>query len=185
MSLTARLRSYAASDDPRVAACNTIALAVAASQPTYPLYVHLLVGEGAMLSLWTFLSTPLFLAVPAAARVDARLGRALLPLAGIANTVLCAKLFGVGSGVELFLMACAAIAALAFRRSERAVALALCAIAGLAYLGLHEHYGAPVAGLSAEAYAAMLRLNATSVGALLVIVGFVFASAFEARSDRS
>jgi len=51
-------------------------------------------------SFVTFLSTPFFLAVPAVARRSSLLDAAMLPIAGIATTVLSAKgRFGAASGV--------------------------------------------------------------------------------------
>lgn len=184
MSLWRRLRSYIADEDPLVAAANQVALVVAWNQPFYPLYLYLLVGPAADVSFFTFLSTPFFLAVPAVARRSSVAGRALLPLAGIANTVLSAKLFGESSGVELFLVPCLMIAALLFRRSERLVMLALVGLALLAYLGLHGHYGAPVRLYGPDEYASLLRLNAVSVALLTAFVGIAFSNALAAIEDK-
>ena len=90
--------AYAANPDPRVASCNTIALLVASNQPFYPLYVYFSVSPHIAPTLLTFLSTPFFLAIPAISRRSPVLGRALLPLTGLANVVVSAKAFGAASG---------------------------------------------------------------------------------------
>ena len=177
MSFFGSIRAYAAHDDPLVAAGNLIALVVAANQPFYPLYLYAIVGEGVEPSYFTFLSTPFFLAVPAVARRNSLAGRALLPIAGIGNTVLCTKLFGEASGVELFLAPCIMIAAMLFRRRERPIMLALVGLAFLVFAGLHGRYGAPFHAYTAEAYARFLRLNAFSVGTLVAFIGLTFSNA--------
>lgn len=167
----ARLRAYPAHPDPRAEACNWIALVVASNQPIYPFYLLWIVGGDWWISVWTFLSTPFFLAVPALARRHSAAGRALLPLTGIGNGVVSAKAFGVASGVELFLIPCALIALLAFRRSEwRPMALVLTVAA--ATLLLHGHYGAPLGRFDAGQYAAFLRLNAYSAAGLSFVVAW-------------
>lgn len=168
------IRRYIHHDDPRAARANLVALVVASNQPFYPIYLYFLVGPAIAPSFWTFLSTPFFLAVPALSRRNSLAGRALLPIAGIANTALSAKAFGTASGVELFLIPCALLAALLFRKSERLVALALVGAAFLVFQGLHDRYGAPFHLYDAAEYASFLRLNALSVGTLTVFIGFLF-----------
>lgn len=168
-----RIAAYAAHDDPMVAACNTIALVVASNQPFYPLYVYWAVSDHVWPTFFTFLSTPFFLAVPAVARQYSRTGRALLPIAGIANTILSAQVFGPASGVEIFLIPCALIAATFFRASERFVAFVLIGAVLLVYLGLDGSYGAPVHIYTGSEYKAFVRLNAMSAGTLSVFVGLI------------
>lgn len=168
-----RVAAYAAHDDPMVAACNQISLMVASSQPFYPLYVWWMVSDHIWATFFTFLSTPLFLVVPAVAKRYSRSGRALLPVAGIANTMLSAKVFGVASGVEIFLIPSALIAAAFFRTSERLVAFGLIAAALLAYLAMDEGYGPPIHAYTASEYQAFFRLNAMSAGTLTVFIGLV------------
>ncbi len=168
-----RIAAYAAHDDPVVAACNMIALVVASNQPFYPLYVYWAVSDHVWPTFFTFLSTPLFLAVPAVARRYSRTGRALLPVAGMANTILSAKVFGPASGVEIFLIPCALIAATFFRASERPIAFVLIGAASLIYLGLDGMYGAPVHMYTASEYQSFFRLNAMSAGTLSVFVGLL------------
>lgn len=165
----ARLKAYAAHPDPRAESCNWIAVMVASNQPVYPLYLLWIVGGDWWIAVWTFLSTPLFLAVPAVARRHSAAGRALLPLAGIGNGIVSAKAFGIASGVELFLIPCGLIALLAFRRGERR-AMAVVLMAALGSLLLHDHYGAPFGRFTAREYTAFFRLNAYSVAGLSCVV---------------
>jgi hypothetical protein len=177
MSLWRAVRDYTAHPDPLVAAGNVIAVVVAWNQPFYPLYFYFLVGDGIGVSFFVLLSTPFFLAVPAVARHHSLAGRALLPLTGIANTVMCTKLFGDASGVELFLAPCIMVAAMMFRRSERPVMLALVGLGLLAYIGLHGRYGTPYHLYSVAEYARLFSLNALSVATLVAFIGLAFANA--------
>ena len=169
--------AYARSDDPLAGASNTIALVIVGNQPFYPLYVQWFVGDDRWLSCLTFLSTPFFMAVPALTRRWPASGRALLPLAGIGNTIFCAKIFGDASGVELFLAPCVCIAALTFRWRERWWMLGVIAIAWTAFAGLHGRLGDPMGVFSATQYASFLSMNAISVACLTALVGYRFASA--------
>jgi len=169
------LDAYVAHEDPLVRACNVIALVVAGNQPFYPLYIHWIVGHCAAPSLLTFLSTPFFAAVPAIARRNARAGRAVLVLAGMANTVLVAKIYGQVSGVEIFLMPCALIAAAFFRPSERKISFGLLAVSIVIFLGLDGRYGTPICQATVAGEKALAGLHVLSAGMLVVFVGFVLA----------
>lgn len=165
--------AYAANLDPRVASCNTIGLLVASNQPFYPLYVYFSVSRHVAPTLLTFLSTPFFLAVPAVSRRRPALGRALLPLTGLANVVVSAKAFGVASGVAIFIVPCALIAAAFFRPSERMLAFALIGLALAIFLGMDGDAFVPVHAYSQTEYTAFVRLNALSAGALVALLGLV------------
>lgn len=169
-----RIAAYAAHDDPIVAACNLIALVVASNQPFYPLYVYWAVSDHVWPTFFTFLSTPLYLAVPAAvARRYSRIGRALLPVTGIANTILSAKAFGSASGVEIFLIPCALIAATFFRPAERVLAFILIGGAMFVYFGFNGAYGTLAHIYTNSEYRAFVRLNAMSASTLSVFVGLI------------
>ncbi|WP_245339576.1 hypothetical protein [Rhizobium sp. CIAT894] len=183
-TLVAGVRAYARNDDSRVGAANVIALLVASNQPFYPLYLFSLVSADIKPALFTFLSTPLFLAVPAVARWNGLAGRALLPMAGIGNTVLSAWLFGTASAVEIFLIPCGVIALLLFRPGERVVGLALTALAVAAFLVLHDAYSLPLARYSATEYAALARLNLISASTLTAFVAILFSNIL-AEAERS
>ena len=180
-----RIAAYAAHDDPMVAACNLIALVVASNQPFYPLYVYWTVSDHVWATVFTFLSTPLFMAVPAVARRYSKTGRALLPIAGMANTILSARVFGPPSGVDIFLIPCALIAATFFRASERPIAFALIGAAFLIYLGLNGMYGTPLHIYTTSEYHAFSRLNAMSAGTLCVFVGLIASGLISQISSRT
>ncbi len=177
LALWRGLPAYAEDSDPRVAASNWVSLLVAMNQPFYPLYIWWIVGDGGWASMLTFLSTPFFAAIPALARRAPTLGRAMLPLVGVANTMLAAKAFGSASGVELFLFPCAMAGAMAFRRSERPALLATLGAVFVAYLALHDHMGAPLHVFSADGYARFLRLNIFSVAGLTGLIALQFSGA--------
>jgi MASE7 len=167
------LAAYAASPDPRIASCNAIALLVASNQPFYPLWVYFSVSRHIAPTLLTLLSTPFFLAVPAVSRRFPVMGRALLPLTGLANVVVSAKAFGAASGVAMFIIPCALIAVAFFRPSERVFAFALLALALATFLGIDSHSSAPIHVYSQTEYAAFFRLNALSASALVTLLGFI------------
>ena len=114
-----RIHRYTDNPDPLAKVAATVALVVASNQPFYPLYLHAIVGKQAWPAWLTLLTTPLFLAVPAVARRHSLAGRAMLPIVGVINTVLCVKLIGLATAVELFLLPCILLAAILFRTSER------------------------------------------------------------------
>ncbi len=166
-------KAYFGHDDPLVATADLVALVVLWNQPFYPLYVYWSVGPDIAPSFYTFLSTPFFLAVPAVARVNGRAGRALLPLVGIGNTMLSAKVFGVASGVEIFLLPCVLLGFVLFRPGERIIAIAIAAVVMLAFTVLHGRYGAPVHLYSTKEYAGFLKVNAFSAGTLTAFIGLL------------
>jgi hypothetical protein len=174
MTLLERLRAYPSDPDPRVAACNRIALLVAWNQPTYPLYLHWFVGGDAWVACITFLSTPVFLAVPWVARRRPLAGRALLPLAGIGNGMLSHWAFGTASGVDWFLLPCALIAALAFRRREWRIMLALIALTAVAFVAMRLLDPVPLGRFTPTDYVRFFRLNGYSVAILCALIGWNF-----------
>ena len=116
----ARLRVYAANDEPLAAAGNKVSLVLAGNTPFYPLYVAAVAGtDGMPWLLMTLFAFPFFLMVPAISRHYPFLGRATLALAGAINTVFCTWLLGERSGTELFLIPCAMLASLLFGAKER------------------------------------------------------------------
>lgn len=170
----APIRRYAHHPDPLAAMANTVALAVASSQPFYPLYVWWSVSDTVWPVFFTWLSTPFFLAVPWLARRNSFAGRALLPLAGIVNTLMCAKLFGTASGVELFWLPCLTTAFIFFRANERWFGLAVTAALFLAFTFLRDWYGAsPIHIWTGDELASFVTLNAISAGGLTVVLGWM------------
>ncbi|MGO4736823.1 hypothetical protein AB4099_09785 [Bosea sp. 2KB_26] len=174
-----RIGGYAAHHDRRAALANTVALVVASNQPFYPLYIYWAVSQTIWPALASFLSTPFFLAVPALMRRSPVLGRTMLVLAGIGNTLLCQAVFGAASGVAVFLFPCIALAILLFRRTERAIAFGLAAVAFATYLAPSGIFGAPAHVYGFEEYAAFRRLNFLSAATLTALIALLFANAFD------
>ncbi|KAF0132301.1 MAG: hypothetical protein FD152_1998 [Xanthobacteraceae bacterium] len=180
--LMERYSRYAGHGDPRTAVANTVAMLVASNQPFYPLYLYWAVSPTIWPAFATFLSTPLFLAVPALARRDSRLGRAGLLVAGIGNTLLCRFVFGASSGVDAFLMPCIVLSVLLFRRRERWVGFAFAAVCYAIYLLPDAWLGAPFHVYGPDEIGALQRLNFLSAAGLTAVVALMFANAFEPKS---
>lgn len=158
------------------AASVTTAWVVVANKPFYPLYIWWLVGSGVRTSLWTLAATPLFAALPWLARRSPLAARAGLPLAGLADTAFSTLMFGESSGVEAFLIPCAALAALSFEASEVWVSRGLTALIFLSFGALRYAAPAGVSPWPAADLAALVNLNLYSAAALTAFVGLRFAS---------
>ncbi len=167
------LNAYVASDDTHVAAANFVALVLAWNQPFYPLYLLGILGESAWVGLPPVLSGIAFFSVPALARRWSLLGRIALPVFGMANTVLCLFLLGERSGVGLFLIPCAMLAAMLFRWRERFVMLGVASLPLVLWLLLRGGVGSPPVAFTEAEYRSLFTLNAVSVGGLMVFLGWV------------
>jgi hypothetical protein len=169
------LRGYVAHADPATAASNRVAMVIAGNGPFYPVYVLALIGwENA--GVWlTMLASPFFMLVPTIARRHPALGRASVPLIGIANTVWCTMLLGSGSAVDLFLLPCIALTALQFRDEERWIMLSVLGLAVGALIFLIEFPLIGLMDLDAGQNAALLRLNTISVTTLTAFLAFTLA----------
>jgi hypothetical protein len=163
--------AYAAHPDPSAAAINVIALVLAWNGPLYPVYIVLLTGQdGLPWCLATMLVSPFFYAIPWLSRVSSRAARLALPVIGAANTLWCMKLFGVASGVSLFLFPCIVLTALLYRYRERWLMLPLLAAMLLLEFIPARAFGPPIILFSPEDSARLSALNAGSVAFLL---GFI------------
>ena len=87
-------------------------------------------------------------------------------------------LLGEKAGVELFLVPCITLASLLFGAGERGLMLLVAALPLCAYYFLHGHYGAPPHLYTEESYAALLSMNAISVGTLSIFLGIVFSGLY-------
>lgn len=185
--MVTNLGAYVAHPDPRSAVANTVALVIVSNQPFYPLYIDWAVSPVIAPSYLTFLSTPFFAAVPAAMRRSTSLGRALLLVAGIGNTLLCRAAFGPGSGVEAFLFPCLMLALMLFHRSERRIALVFVALAFAVYLLPAATLGAPLHVYEPREYEALQRLNFLSAASLTVLMGWLFSGRLDtiSRADET
>jgi len=180
-TLIRRLRGYVTHQDPLAAAAATIAMVVAGNQPFYPLYLHAIAGAAAWPAWLTLISTPFFVAIPAVARRHSLSGRAMLPVVGVANTMLAAKLLGAASAVELFLIPCILLAAILFRPGERAVMVPVLATPFIAHVAFDWMSGSPVQTFSADAYRSIVTVHAVSVATLIAFIGLLFASILSER----
>jgi len=176
-----RWRENVANPDPLANAAGTIAMVVAVNQPFYPLYLHAIVGSAAWPAWLTLLSTPFFAAIPAVMRRHSLTGRAMLPVVGVLNTMLCAKLFGLASAVELFFLPCILLAAMLFRPDERAIMVPILLTPVLAYLALDSNLGPPLQVFSPEEYRSIVAVHAVSVAGLTALIGLLFATNMSAR----
>jgi len=174
--ITRPVMAYCDHPDPRVATNNVIAFFVGANGPLYPIYVWLLVGRDFWPSLLTLLSTPLFCLVPAVSRRSSLAGRAMLPIVGIINTLICIKALGEPSAVALFLLPCIVIPALTLRPREKVLQLILVSLPSAIYLLGKGHYGAPLYAYTTQQYAALASLNTTSVMGFTGFLGLIFAN---------
>jgi hypothetical protein len=170
------VRQYTDNPDPMAKVAGTIALIVASNQPFYPLYLYTIVGKLAWPAWFTLLTTPLFLAIPAVARRHPLVGRAMLPIVGVVNTVLSVKLIGVNTAVELFLLPCVLLAAIIFRPNERMTMIPVLLVPFAAYLLVDGALGAPLQVFDAESYSSIVALHAISVASLTAAIGFLVAA---------
>ena len=167
------VNNYVSSDDSHVAAANFVAMVLAWNQPFYPLYLLGILGENAWVGLPPVLSGIAFFTVPALARRWSLLGRIAMPVFGMANTVLCLFLLGDRSGVALFLIPCAMLAAMLFRWRERFVMLGVASLPLVVWLALRGALPAPPVVFTDTEYQSLCMLNAVSVGGLMVFLGWV------------
>ena len=157
-------------EDPLATAAGKLGLLLAANQPFYPLYAGWLTGVWTWQSAAVLWVMPVFAAVPLLARRSALAARLLLPVAGIANTVLMARLLGPQAGLDYLLIPCAALGAILFRATERK---AMLAVVGLALAAWLLADGPPGVLFDAAGYAALQRMNAISAIALCGLIGWL------------
>lgn len=168
-------RAYTASADPRVSACNTIAMVIAGNQPYYPLYLWWIVGRDAWIGIPDALSGFLFFAVPAIARRSGMFGRIAMVVLSVANVVFSSMMLGEAAGVQVLFLPCGMLAAMLFSWRERFVMLAMTALPLVAWLLTRGRLDIPPIRFSAEAYALLVTLNAVSAGSLMVFFGWLLA----------
>ncbi|WP_430442369.1 hypothetical protein [Shinella sp.] len=161
--------------DPLTQATATIAWVVALNKPFYPVYVWYLVGNGVVASLGTLLSAPFFLAIPFIARRFPPAARIALPLVGIFDTLFETKLFGSGSGTELFFAACIMLVTLAFRPDEKWWQRALDALVFAVLMFSRSFIGPPLHVWADAELHTLFNLNAFAVASLMAFVALRYA----------
>ncbi len=173
MSVFAALEAYVDHPDPATRLANSIALLVGSNGPFYPLYVWWLLPEAGLAALATMAASPGFIAIPWLARRHALVARATLPLLGLANTVWTVALLGAATGAGAFVFPCILLAGLCWREPRVIVFLLG---TGLVMQQLVLHWPlAPLTGLDPVLQAQLVRLNASSVAALLCFIVFAIA----------
>jgi hypothetical protein len=145
------LRAYTSSDNPRVLACNTVAMVIAWNQPYYPLYLWWIVGRDAWVGIPDAFSGILFFAVPAIARRSGMLGRVAMVTLSVANVVFCSMMLGEAAGVQLLFLPCGMLAAMLFTWRERFVMLAMTALPLVAWLMTRGRLNIPLVRFPPEA----------------------------------
>jgi len=166
------------SDDPFLGATNVVAAMLAWNQPFYPLYLWLIIGDPAWATLPAIVMTFAFATVPMLGRRASLAARIALPLLGIANTAIYMLLLGEASGVGLFLLPCAMLAAMLFRWSERFVMVAVAPIPLIVWLALRGRVTTGAIEMTPEQTGSVFTMNAVSVGVLMVFLGWVLAGIF-------
>jgi hypothetical protein len=181
----ARLRQYIAANDPRVATANLVALVLAWNTPFYPLYLLGAGGSGMRPGVWlTLCSFPVFVVVPLVTRRHALAGRALLVLAGTANTVFCTWVLGEASGTQLFLLPCIMLAGLLFRRDEPSALFGFLLLPILCGVALSGRLPVSPFVCPGTACGAIVSLNAVSVAVLTAFFGLLTSRACDPPMPR-
>ena len=163
--------------DPLASAGAAVAWMILANKPLYPVTVWLVVGGGIEASLTTLIAAPLYAAVPFLARRAPLLARAATPAIGLADTLLATKVFGRGSGAELFLFACGLLAALSFRRQEVWWARGLIGLIFAAFIAMQLSGGSALHPLPPHQLGRLLDVNIFSAASLFAFIGLRFAGA--------
>ena len=171
--------------DPLTQATVTIAWVVALNKPFYPLYVWYLVGNGVAASLCTLLSAPLFLAIPFIARRLPLAARVALPLVGTFDTLFETKLFGPGSGTELFFAACIMLVALAFRPDEKWWQRGLAGLVFMVFIFSRSFIGPPLHVWADTELYTLFNLNAFAVASLMAFVALRYSGIARDREPTS
>jgi hypothetical protein len=163
--------------DPLASASAAVAWLVAANKPFYPAAIWWFVGGGFEASLATLIAAPLYAAVPFLGSRAPLAARIATPAIGLADTLLATKVFGIGSGTELFLFACGLLAALSFRPNEVWWSRGLIALIFLAFAAFRLLGGGALYALPPDQLGRLLELNAFSAASLFAFIGLRFAGA--------
>ena len=163
--------------DPLASASAAVAWIVVANKPLYPVAIWWFVGAGFEASLATLIAAPLYAAVPFVAPRAPLAARVATPAIGLADTLLATKVFGPGSGTELFLFACGLLAALSFRPREAWWTRGLIGLISAAFVAMRFGGGAALYPLPPDALGRLLDLNIFSAVSLFAFIGLRFAGA--------
>lgn len=174
MDALRRLWAYFDAPTPRGSIAASVSFIIVSNQPFYPLYLYLLLGGRAWPSLLSWLSGPIFAAVPYLLRQGEARGAAALMVAGIGNTALCTAALGPASGVELFYLPCLVLPLLTLAGRERLIGLGATVAAIVLLMALVRLVGFEgLVAISAEETATLQRINAFSVTGLTCVMAFL------------
>jgi len=168
-----RVRSFASHRDPLAEMSNWLALTIGSHLPFWPLYVLWAAGWQAWpSSLLTAAMAPVFLVIPLISRQSSLLGRLATPITGIINTVFTLWILGINSGTEVFLVPCAVLAALIFRKSERPLMLCLTSLPLIVWYLLEQFPLTPLHRYDFTSAHNLLVLNVCSIGVIIMLFGW-------------
>ena len=162
--------------DPITRATVSVAWVIVGNKPLYPVYIWYLTGNGVTASLATLLSIPFFLAIPLLARHSSFAARMAFVLVGTLDTLFETKLYGQGSGTELFFAACIMLAALSFHAEEKWWRRGMVAFVFAVFVFSRNWIGAPLHIWSDGDLSRLLDLNAFSVACLMAFVALRYPS---------
>lgn len=161
--------------DPLTAATLTVAWVIILNKPFYPLSIWWLVGNGVEASLISVVSMVFFLAIPLIARRSSLAARIALPAIGTLDTIFETKLFGPGSGTELFFAACIMLVAVSFRQGERLWQVGMTGMVFAGFLWARYMIGGALHVWSEPDLATLLNLNAFAVACLTAFIALRYA----------
>ncbi|MQY45725.1 hypothetical protein GAO09_06580 [Rhizobiales bacterium RZME27] len=161
--------------DPLTQASVTIAWIILLNKPFYPLYVWYLAGNGVIASLATLIAAPFYLAIPLIAHRSSLAARVALPVIGTLDTLFETKLFGQGSGTELFFAACIMLAALSFRDQERWWQRGVAVVVFGVFMISRSSAGSPLYHWSDQDLAAFFNLNTFAAASLTTFIALRYA----------
>ncbi len=150
---------------------------ILANKPLYPVMIWWIVGGGIEASLTTLIAAPLYAAVPFLAGRAPLLARAATPSIGLVDTLLATKVFGRGSGTELFLFSCGLLASLSFRSQEVWWARGLIGLIFAGFIAVRLGGGSALYPLPPDQLGRLLEVNIFSAASLFAFIGLRFASA--------
>jgi hypothetical protein len=148
---------------------------IAANKPVYPVYVWYFAGSGFWPASLTGLTMPLYVGLALLLRRKVAAARLALPIVGLFDTILAAKLIGGASGAELFIFPCLMLATLAPEPGEARQSRLLVATIALAAAAAHGLYGRPLHVWDAEALDHLRSVNIVAVISLCAFLGWTFA----------
>jgi hypothetical protein len=161
--------------DPLTQATVTVAWVILLNKPFYPFYVWWLVGSGVQASLGTLASVPFFLLIIYLGPRNPLAARIALPLVGAVDTLFETKLFGYGSGTELFLAPCIMLVALSFHAEEKWWQRGMAALLFVVFLAAHGRLGAALHEWTPGELAILFNVNVFAVASLMAFVAIRYA----------